>query len=126
MQRTMKHLINWVEIPAIDLTRAKEFYSTILDGVTFQDMNVDGMEFALFPSEDKFNTGALAKSQYHKPSSDGISIYLDGGKDMDNILGRIENAGGEIIMPKTYTGKEAGYVGMFIDSEGNKIGLQHL
>lgn len=122
----MKHLINWVEIPVTDLERAEKFYSIVLGGVEFQKMDQNGNKYAIFPSEDQFNTGALVQGEYYKPSSDGISIYLDGGKDMDNILKHIEKAGGEIIMPKTYTGKEAGYVGMFIDSEGNKMGLQHM
>lgn len=122
----MKHLINWVEIPATDIDRAKKFYDNILGGVKFQDMEINETIYALFPSDDKFNTGALVKGEYYKPSSDGITVYLDGGKDMDIILNKLEKAGGEIIMPKTFTGKEAGYVGMFIDSEGNKIGLQHL
>lgn len=122
----MKHLINWVEIPATDIDRAKKFYSTILGGIQFQDMEMNETKYAMFPSEDNFNTGALVQGEYNKPSSDGITVYLDGGKDMDIILKRVEKADGEIIMPKTFTGKEAGYVGMFIDSEGNKIGLQHL
>ena len=122
----MKHLINWVEIPATDLPRARTFYNTILGGIEFQEMEMNGTKYALFPSEDKFNSGALVQGEYYKPSSDGITIYLDGGKDMNTILAHVEKAGGEIIMPKTYTGKEAGYVGMLIDSEGNKIGLQHI
>ena len=97
-----------------------------MGGIEFQDMENNGAVYALFPVEDKFNCGALVQSEYHKPSSGGIAIYLDGGKDMDNILKHIEKAGGEIIMPKTNTGMEAGYVGMFVDSEGNKIGLQHM
>lgn len=121
----MKHLINWVEIPATDIKRAKKFYSTILGGVEFQNMDMEGTKYALFPVEDKFNCGALVQGEYHKPSSEGVTVYLDGGKDMDNILKHIEKAGGQIIMPKTYTGKDAGHVGMFIDSEGNRISLQH-
>jgi uncharacterized protein len=122
----MKHLINWVEIPTTDIERAKTFYNTILGGIEFQDMEMNETLYAVFPSEDSFNTGALVQGAYYKPSSDGITVYLDGGRDMDNILKHVEKAGGEIIMPKTFTGKEAGYVGMFIDCEGNKIGLQHL
>lgn len=121
----MKHLINWVEIPTVDITRAKKFYKTILDGIEFQDMDMDGTKYALFPVDDKFNCGALVQGEYHKPSADGIVVYFDGGKDMDNILNQVEKAGGQVIMTKTYTGKDAGYVGMFIDTEGNKIGLQH-
>ncbi|HXS35764.1 MAG TPA: VOC family protein [Flavipsychrobacter sp.] len=122
----MKHLINWVEIPVTDIDRAKKFYSTILSKITFQDMNTPDAQYALFPVEDKFNCGALVQGKYYKPSPDGLVIYLDGGKDMNNILKHVEKAGGEIIMPKTNTGTEAGYVGMFLDTEGNKIGLQHM
>jgi len=42
------------------------------------------------------------------------------------ILSRVNEAGGKVIMEKTYTGENAGYLGMFLDSEGNRIGLQHL
>lgn len=121
----MKHLINWVEIPAVDLTRAKQFYTSILGNIDFHDLSMDGVDYALFPSDDKFNAGAIVKSEYHKPSPDGVTIYLDGGKDLSKILERVEKAGGEVIMPKTYIGSDAGHVGIFIDSEGNKIGLQH-
>ena len=121
----MKHLINWLEIPVTDLKRAKKFYNAIFGGIEFHDMEMNENKYAIFPSKDQFNTGALVQGEYYKPSSDGIGIYLDGGKDMDNILRHVEKAGGEIIMPKTYTGRDAGYVSMFADSEGNKIGLQH-
>lgn len=122
----MKHLLNWVEIPTTDIKRAKKFYSTILGGIEFKDMENQGTTYALFPVDDQHNSGALVQGEYHKPSSDGITIYLDGGKDMDNILKHVEKAGGEVIMPKTNTGMEAGFVGMFVDTEGNKIGLQHM
>ncbi|HKZ36565.1 MAG TPA: VOC family protein [Chryseolinea sp.] len=122
----MKHLLNWVEIPATDIKRAKKFYGAILGEIKFRDMENQGTKYALFPVDDMHNSGALVQGEYYKPSSDGITIYLDGGKDMDNILKHVAKAGGEVIMPKTNTGMEAGFVGMFIDSEGNKIGLQHM
>ena len=122
----MKHLLNWVEIPTTDIKRAKKFYNAILGGVEFRDMEFQGTKYALFPTQDQHNSGALVQGEYYKPSSDGITIYLDGGKEMDNILKHVEKAGGEVIMPKTNTGMEAGFVEMFIDSEGNKIGLQHM
>jgi predicted enzyme related to lactoylglutathione lyase len=124
--KTMKHLLNWVEIPATDIKRAKKFYSAILGEIKFRDMENQGTKYALFPVDDMHNSGALVQGEYYKPSSDGITIYLDGGKDMDNILKHVEKAGGEVIMAKTNTGMEAGFVGMFVDSEGNKIGLQHM
>ena len=122
----MKHLINWVEIPATDLQRARKFYNSVLGKIEFNEMEMNGTRYALFPSKDKFNSGALVQGEYYRPSPDGVIIYLDGGENMDDILKHVEKAGGEIIMAKTYIGEEAGYVGIFIDSEGNKIGLQHM
>jgi hypothetical protein len=37
------------------------------------------------------------QGEFYKPSSDGITIYLDGGKDMNGILERVEKAGGLIF-----------------------------
>jgi predicted enzyme related to lactoylglutathione lyase len=36
----MQHLVNWIEIPAKDIERAKTFYGKIL-GVQFHDMAAD-------------------------------------------------------------------------------------
>ncbi|HEY4788361.1 MAG TPA: VOC family protein [Bacteroidales bacterium] len=121
----MKHLINWVEIPVIDLKRAIGFYSKIL-GVEFNEMEIGGSRYAIFPTDDRFNSGALAQGEYYKPNTDGITIYLDGGTDLSIILSKVKAAGGEVIMEKIFLAKEAGYIGMFIDTEGNKIGLQHM
>jgi uncharacterized protein len=121
----MRHLINWIEIPATNLARATTFYSTIFKGLSFHEMEMNGVQYALFPSDDKFNCGALVQGDHYIPTSDGVCVYLDGGEDLENILKHVEAAGGKLLMEKTYTGKEAGYVGMFIDSEGNKIGLQN-
>ena len=120
----MNHLSNWIEIPATNLDRAKQFYSTILGGLSFHDMEMQDTRYALFPSEDRYNCGALVQGPHHRPSADGVTVYLDGGADMDPILARVESAGGQVLMPRTYTGSDAGHVGMFLDSEGNKIGLQ--
>ena len=121
----MKHLINWVEIPVTNMQRAKSFYSTIL-GVTLNTMEMGGTEYALFPSEDKFNSGALVHGEYYKPGPDGIVIYLNGGKDLNHILKKVNDDGGEVITEKMFLSTEAGHIGMFIDSEGNKIGIQNM
>ena len=122
----MKHLINWIEIPAVDLDRAIKFYDHAFDGVQFHKQNLGEFEYAIFPTDDRFNAGALVKSEFGKPTQDGITVYLDGGNDLSRILNRIESAGGQVIMEKTFLSNEAGYIGLFVDSEGNKIGLQHM
>jgi uncharacterized protein len=123
----MKHLLNWIEIPVSDMERAKKFYGIILGGISLIDypMTNPSDEYAIFPSNDAFNAGALAKSEFHKPSVDGVTIYLDGGEDLDIILQKAEKNGGQILMPKTFVSEDTGYIGLFLDSEGNKIGLQN-
>lgn len=98
----MKHLINWVEIPALDIERAKRFYSKILGGISFTDYPMPDAryKYSLFPSEDSFNAGALVQSPDHTPSADGVVVYLDGEKDMDKILNEVKNAGGRLSCTK--------------------------
>jgi predicted enzyme related to lactoylglutathione lyase len=121
----MKHLVNWAEIPVIDMGRAKAFYEKIL-GAQLQTMSLGKSEYSLFPSEDKFNSGALAHGDGYVPGSNGVMVYLDGGNDLDTILSKVKTAGGKVILPKTYLSKEAGWIGLFSDTEGNRIGLQHM
>jgi len=42
---------------------------------------------------------------------------------MNNILIRVKDAGGKIIVPKTPISPDMGFFGMFIDSEGNKMAV---
>ncbi|EQA45282.1 glyoxalase-like domain protein [Leptospira broomii serovar Hurstbridge str. 5399] len=120
----MKHLANWIEIPVINLDRAIEFYSKIL-GVEFHRMEIGPIKYAIFPSDDSFNCGALVQGESYSPSDNGIIVYLDGGEDLDKILQKVETADGQIVMKKTFLSSEAGYIGFFIDTEGNRVGLQN-
>ncbi len=88
------------------------------------DMDINEIKYALFASEDKYNAGALAQGPFYKPSADGVLIYLNGGDNIEVILSRVGAAAGTVIMPKMLLSEEAGYIGMFIDSEGNRIGVQ--
>ena len=121
----MKHLINWVEISVADMDRACKFYGSVL-GVDFHRMEMGGFTYALFPTEDRFNAGALVKGPDRVPGGGGTLIYLDGSPDLAEILKKVAKAGGRVLMEKTLLSKEAGYAGLFLDSEGNSIGLQHM
>jgi predicted enzyme related to lactoylglutathione lyase len=118
--------LNWFEIPVTDMQRAKHFYQVVF-GIHMEEMNMPdmGMEMAGFPYEANSGkaTGALVKSDYHRPSKDGVVIYLNANPDMKEILQRIEDEHGEVIMPKTQISPEIGYMAFFIDSEGNRIAL---
>jgi len=121
----MNHLSNWTEIPAKDLKRAKRFYETVLQ-VELVTMEIGPVHYALFPTEDRFNAGALAQGEGYEPSAQGLTVYLDGSSGIDAILKRVAGAGGQVLLPKTYLSPEAGFIGLFLDSEGNKLGLQSM
>ena len=117
--------LNWFEIPATDLNRAKKFYETVF-AVQMQDMGeMMGMKMAGFPSEmgNGKASGGLVQSQMHKPSAEGAVIYLNANPNIQTVIDRIEGAGGKVVMPKTEISPEIGQMAFFIDSEGNKVGL---
>lgn len=116
--------INWFEIPVTDLQRAKHFYQVIFS-IHMEDMNMENLHMAAFPYEDGSGkaSGALAMSDFHKPSADGVVIYLNGNPDLSTVLDKVGQEGGKVVMPKTQISPEIGYMAFFIDTEGNKIGL---
>lgn len=116
--------LNWFEIPALDINRAKKFYESIF-GIQMEEQEMMGMKMAFFPAEmgsGKAN-GGLAQSDMHQPSAHGSKIYLNANPDMNHVLGRIEAAGGKITMPKTKISDDIGYMAFFVDSEGNGMAL---
>jgi predicted enzyme related to lactoylglutathione lyase len=61
------------------------------------------MQMAFFPSGDmngKVSRG-LVQGPMHKPSADGVKIYLNGNPDLVAALSKVESAGGKVTMPKT-------------------------
>ena len=118
----MENLISWFEIPVNDMARAKKFYSDIL-GIEITEQDMFGTLMGFFPFDDKSVSGALVKGDDYIPSSNGVLVYLNGGKDLNDILNKVTAAGGNVIMPKTLITEEYGYLGMFIDSEGNKLAV---
>lgn len=117
----LKDYVSWFEIPAHDLLRAAAFYNTVYNMQMEVVYNGDFV-MAYFPA-DKGVGGALIQGPGCHPNDTGVLIYLNAGGDMDSILGRIELAGGRIIMSKTLIGEQAGYFALFIDSEGNRLAL---
>jgi predicted enzyme related to lactoylglutathione lyase len=126
----MQNAISWFEIPATDLGRATVFYETIF-GISMIPMDLnDGLKMRMFPVEDMMTGigGAIVDSGgFHKPSAtDGPLIYLNGEPDVQLVLDKVEGAGGKIIVPKTAISDEFGFMGVFIDTEGNRIGLHSM
>jgi predicted enzyme related to lactoylglutathione lyase len=120
--KDMKSYISMFEIPATDISRAINFYEALLD-ITIEKMDVEGMQMGILPYEGQMVTGVIIKSDGYKPSSDGVTMYLNAGENLEVMLDRVEKNGGQIVVPKTAHADESGYFALFIDSEGNKMAL---
>jgi predicted enzyme related to lactoylglutathione lyase len=117
--------LNWFEIAVDDLERAQGFYEEIFDMKMIPLPEMLGMKMAGFPIDMMSGKvgGALAESENHVPSEDGVVVYLNANPDIQTILDRIEDAGGEIDLPRTQISPEMGYMAFIFDTEGNRVGL---
>jgi uncharacterized protein len=121
---TTTNSLNWFEIPATDIKRAKQFYQTILN-IQMEEQEMMNMKMAFFPYDPGSGklSGGLCQSDFHKPAMDGVIIYLNGNPDLQSILDKVDGAGGRVVMPKTEISSDIGYMAFFVDTEGNRIGL---
>ncbi len=117
----LKNYISWFEVPVYDIHRAAAFYNAIY-GIEME-ISVNGdFAMAYFPADDGVG-GALIAGPGCYPSDTGSLIYLNAGNDLDGVLGRVELAGGRVIMPKTLINAASGSFALFLDSEGNRLAL---
>lgn len=123
----MINSLNWFEIPATDFDRAKKFYSEIL-GLPLFDSPNPTMNYAFLPADQQKGGvgGAIACGENFVPAMTGTTVYLNGGDDLSTPLSRVEKAGGKVILPKTEIGGGMGFMALFIDTEGNKIGFHSM
>ncbi|WP_157373390.1 VOC family protein [Algoriphagus terrigena] len=118
----MNNLISIVEIPTADFARAVTFYQTIL-GLAIEEMEMDGNQMGVLPNENGTVNVVLVKGTDYKPTTDGAVLYLNAGDDLQPMLDKVEQNGGQVILAKTKISPEMGYFALFIDTEGNKLGL---
>jgi predicted enzyme related to lactoylglutathione lyase len=118
--------VNWFEIPAVDLERAKKFYEGVFSlKLTPQDMGF--VELAFFPEmvNDSYGiTGALVKGKNFVPSHNGTRVYFS-VPDIEAILAKVDANGGKTIMPRTGIG-QYGFIATFEDTEGNLVALHSM
>ena len=117
----IKDYVSWFEIPAVDFQQAVHFYNHIF-GIDMAQNITDVHAMAFFPVTSGIG-GAVIAGPGSIPSDTGPLLYLNGGKDLNNVLSKVEAVGGRIVMPKTLIGDDEGYFAIFIDSQGNKLAL---
>ncbi len=117
------------EIPTDDHPRAKRFYGEVF-GWQLQDMptGADVYTFAITSEVDEnyqhkesgaINGGMFQRSPQLPISNPVITIGVD---SIDEHVGKIEAAGGSVVVPKGEV-PEMGYYAYFKDTEGNLMGL---
>ena len=123
----MANAINWFEIPATDFDRAKKFYSEVLDAQIHDSPN-PMMKYAFLPADPQKGEvgGAIACGEGYEPGTSGSIVFLNGGIDLAPALSRVNPSGGQVILPKTSIGPGMGFMALFIDSEGNKMGFHSM
>ena len=119
------HAISWFEIPATNFDRARAFYEAVL-GHPIEPMAMGSMTMGFLSSDPNAVGGAIVASEDAAPSTQGTTVYLNGGDDLAPMLARVEAAGGSIIVPKTEIGNDFGFFALFVDTEGNKVGLHSM
>lgn len=122
-----QHSISWFEIPTADINRAQQFYETIF-GFEMVPMDFPSMQMRMFPVADQTGiSGALTHApDFYQPQANGVLVYLNANPDLQLVLDKVEAAGGSILVPKTEVSPEIGFMGVILDSEGNRVALHSI
>ena len=118
-----RNWLAWFEIPVNDFDRAKKFYETIFKIEIQIAIDMENFKMGVFPQQET-GGGAICYGQWYKPSADGALLYLDANPDLNDILNRVEPAGGQILQPKKLISPQHGHMALFSDSEGNRVALR--
>lgn len=87
------------------------------------------LQMCLFPLEGPTGIGGalVHNTEFYRPShTEGPLLYLNGNPDVQIVLDRVPGAGGKILVPKTLISPEYGHMAVFLDTEGNRVGLHSI
>lgn len=122
----------WADIPVVDLERASKFYAHVLGKPVAEVPGMDGVALVGMPvgqgdAPPPSGGEVIVSVDLYKggtPSMDGPTIYFSSYGDIDGMIERVREAGGEILQEKQNMGEMVGWIAFFKDTEGNRIGIQ--
>ena len=117
--------LNWFEIPATDMKRAKKFYESVFQ-VRLEKLNSPEIEMWAFPMnmERSGASGSLVRMQGVMSGGNSVLVYFSCA-DCASEVARIRQAGGRVHKDKLSIG-QYGFIALAYDTEGNLFGLHSL
>jgi predicted enzyme related to lactoylglutathione lyase len=120
----MANVVVWADIPVLDMERAREFYSHLLQAPVDLMPGMTTVALLRGPGEpDPMVVSAdLAVGQSMPSTSHGCTIYLSSLGDIDGMLRRAVEAGGAVLAGKAKMDM-IGWIAFIKDTEGNRVGI---
>ncbi|PCJ93424.1 MAG: glyoxalase [Flavobacteriaceae bacterium] len=117
-------MVGYFEIPVNDMHRAKMFYETVF-AIKVAVHDLGGLVMGWFPrdSEKKEASGSLVKHEMYATSETAGPLVYFSCQDVAIELSRVVDAGGKVLKQKTEIGGGQGFMGLLLDSEGNRIAV---
>ncbi len=123
---TPNHAGKWFEIPAPALEQSQAFYETILQRRLRREV-MGPNTIAVFPYTEGGSSGCLhSGGSMLQPGQSGTLVYLDCNPSIDDALGRVVAAGGDIVSEKRALPPGMGFIAHIVDVAGNRVGLHAL
>ncbi|KTC87736.1 MULTISPECIES: VOC family protein [Legionella] len=116
-----KNTFCWIDIPVVELDRAIDFYTAILDEPV-QKISEHGFVFGLLPHTQDNVSGCLVVMSDRKPSKNGPLVYLNVEAKLDQAIEEAKKLGGTILKEKEQIGPY-GHRAVILDTEGNAVAL---
>lgn len=95
-------LINWLEIPVVDMGRAVQFYERVFE-TKLRRETMSEIDMAIFPHSH--SGGALVAGEGFKPSTEGSLPYLH-TPALNDLLGRVAAAGQDRVWSDGAAGRD--------------------
>ena len=104
-----------------DIDRAKSFYDGVFDWAFNSYGQADFLQIKADKSETGELIGALQSRKFSPVPEKLIGLECTiGVENLDEIVERVKNNGGQLLLPKTAI-PYVGWIAKFLDTEGNLI-----
>jgi predicted enzyme related to lactoylglutathione lyase len=119
----MPNTFDWVEIRTRDTEKASRFYESLFGWEVVRKETTEGSDYWIFDTGDEPRVQNIRRGAMWLRPDDanlGVVVYVI-VKDIEAVLQKVTDLGGEVILPKTRQGPA--FRAYFRDPDGNLFGL---